>query len=154
MNTNLILAITLLSSAIATADPIATNTTGRPGSAVGTGILGSGTAASSPAARHADMYQRIRTQGVHPQLVYDDSRDVQSPSNATVHAGVDRTTTTATTGMPVPFASVDSNDDGLVDRLEGRMLGDTGHDFDAADSDHDGFLSASEYQRMAGSRTP
>ena len=67
---------------------------------------------------------------------------------------MDRTTTTATTGMPVPFASVDSNDDGFVDRSEGRFLANSGHDFDAADSDHDGLLSASEYQRMAGSRTP
>ncbi|CAN0490510.1 unnamed protein product [Phaeothamnion confervicola] len=79
---------------------------------------------------------------------------MQSPANATVHSGVDRTTTTATTGMPIPFASIDSNDNGYVDRTEGRFLGNTGHDFEAADSDHDGLLSASEYQRMAGSRTP
>ena len=154
MKTYSILAITFLSSAIATADPIATNSMGRPGGTASTGTLGSGTTASSPADRQADMYQQIRAQGQHQQPAYDDSRDKQSPANATVHAGVDRTTTTATTGMPIPFASVDSNDNGFVDRTEGRFLSNTGHDFKAADSDGDGLLSASEYQRMAGSRTP
>lgn len=154
MKTYTILAITLLSSAIATADPIATNSMGRPGGTASTGTLGSGTSASSPADRQADMYQQIRAQGQHQQPAYDDSRDMQSPSNATVQAGVDRTTTTATAGMPIPFASVDSNDNGFVDRSEGQMRGNTGHDLDAADSDRDGLLSASEYQRMAGSRTP
>lgn len=52
----------------------------------------------------------------------------------------------APSGDPVPLAVP-----GAVGRGE---RGDTGYDFKAADSDGDGLLSAANYQRMTGSRTP
>ena len=83
-------------------------------------------------------------------------RHSATPSDAerTVPSATDRTTTAATTGIPQPFGSVDSDGDGLVSRREGLVLENTGHSFAQGDADQDGYLSAGEYNRLVGSRTP
>lgn len=115
----------------------------QPGSTNASGTMGAGTVNPAPSGDPIPL--------AVPGAV---GRGERSEPNSTVNAGVDRTSTTATTGMPIPFASVDKDENGMVDWHEGQVLRDTGHDFKAADADSDGFLSAAEYQRMAGSRTP
>lgn len=138
----------------ALADPVATNDMGRPGGTANHGTLGSGTAASTPSDRAADLERMRKVENESLPSNVNGGRETLTPPHATVNSGVDRTTTTATTGSAVPFASVDTNDDGQVDRMEAQVLHLTGHDFDTADADRDQMLSGSEYQRMAGSRSP
>jgi len=145
--------IVAISPGLAFAQAADTNDMGRPGGTANSGTMGSGTTASTPSDRAADMQKQERAQH-DVQRAGDPARGPQSPADATVNSGVDRTTTTATTGMPIPFASLDVNGDGNIDKTEAEPLRLTGHQFDSADEDRNQSLSGSEYQRMIGSRTP
>ena len=138
-----ILLSTLLACGGAWAQSSHENVPEQPGSTDSSGTMGAGTVNPAPSGDPTPL--------AVPGAV---GRGERGEPNDTVSSGVDRTSTTATTGMPIPFASVDKDENGTVDWEEGQVLRDTGHDFKAADSDGDGLLSAAEYQRMTGSRTP
>lgn len=140
MRNLLIPAFSLALCTVAMAAP--TTNENRPGETATQGTLGAGTV-NDPHGTQAPAVPGGAT-----------ARGQRGEPASTVNAGVDRTTTTATTGSPIPFGNVDRDGNGYIDVQEAQVLKDSGHDFNAADANHDGLLSASEYQRMAGSRTP